>query len=76
MLSDYPAIKSAIEIHARHKELFLIDALKVNPGETRDELLRTICPKVGKTSVEFIISDFHNLLSSKSKMLDGQTVRS
>ena len=40
--------------------------------------LRSICPKVDKTSVEFILSDCHNplALSSKSQTLDRPTVRS
>ena len=38
--------------------------------------LRSICPKVDKTSVEFITCDCHDPLSSKSQALDGPTVRS
>ena len=38
--------------------------------------MRSICPKVDKTSGEFIPSDCHNPLSSKSQTLDGPTVRS
>ena len=56
----------------------MIDALKVNPGETGDELLRIamdLPESRFKTSVEFITSDFPNPLSSKSKTLDGPTVR-
>ena len=38
------------------KESFLTDALKIFPGETRDDLLRIPIdlPKVNKTSLDFI----------------------
>ena len=39
-LSDCSGIERANEIHVRHKELSLIDALTFIPGETQDDQWR------------------------------------
>ena len=39
-LSDYSGIESANEIHVRHKEIIINDALTFIPGETQDNPLR------------------------------------
>ena len=71
-------IESAFQINVRRKEIVFDQCTRSHSQRNTGRPVKNwlICPKVDKTFIEFIASDFHNPLSSKSQMLDGPTITS